>query len=106
MPESTDTYELAYEEINDQRSVTDLIVFLLHLIEARGLVQGVPKVRSHLTFANKTGYIARGRVYYRTMFFQFMARHFATRCGISAARLRSVAQLMLAHAELRGAVSC
>ena len=47
-------------------------------------IQGVPKVRSHLTFANKTEYIARGRVYYRPMFFQFIATHLGTRCGMPA----------------------
>ena len=47
------------------------------------ILQGVPKVRSYLTFANKTGYNALGRVYYRPVCFHFVARHFATRCEVS-----------------------
>ena len=61
---------------------------------------GVPKVRSHLTFANKTGHIALERVYYRPMCFLIIARHLATRCGMPATSLRSVSGLKLAHADL------
>ena len=69
-------------------------------------IQGVPKVRSHLAFANKTEYIVLGSAYYHPMCFPFMARHFATRCRMPATRSRGVAGLMLAHADFKSAVSC
>ena len=69
-------------------------------------IQGVPKVRSDLTFVNRTGYIVLGRVYYRPMCLPFIARHLAIRCGMPAISLRSVAGLKLAHADLGSAASC
>ena len=44
-------------------------------------------------------------VYYRPMCSPFMARHFATRCGMPATRFCSVAGLIIAQADLRSAVS-
>ena len=71
----------------------------------RAPLQGVPKVRSHLAFADKTEYILLRRVYYLPMYFLFMARDFATRRGMPATRSRGIAGFMLAHADVRSAVS-